>query len=97
MVRQQNYYKWIAYLPEPIKVYWNQNGDKMGGLKYYERTKLLIELIEKKKTGTPVDLARKLQVHERTVYRIIDELRLTVSFEIIYCKDSVSYIFFKNN
>jgi hypothetical protein len=36
----------------------------MGGLKYYERTKLLIELIEKEKTGNPRDLARKLQVHE---------------------------------
>jgi len=27
----------------------------MGGLKYYERTKLLIELIEKEKIGSPTE------------------------------------------
>ncbi|EIM72074.1 hypothetical protein A3SI_20037 [Nitritalea halalkaliphila LW7] len=67
----------------------------MAGLKYYERTKLLIELIEKKKTGGPSKLAKKLQVHKRTVYRILDDLRLSSSHEIIYCKDSDSYIFFR--
>ena len=65
----------------------------MAGLKYYERTKLLIELIEKRKTGSPEDLAKKLQVHKRTVFRIIDDLRLTESFEIVFCKKSKSYIF----
>lgn len=68
----------------------------MAGMKYYERTKRLIQLIEQRKTGSPLDLSRKLQVHERTVYRIIDELRFTVPFEIVYCKESVSYIFLKN-
>ncbi|MCH7399556.1 HTH domain-containing protein [Belliella sp. DSM 107340] len=56
----------------------------MAGLKYYERTKLLIELIEKKKTGCPSKLAKRLQVHKRTVYRIIDDLRLSSSIEIVY-------------
>jgi hypothetical protein len=40
----------------------------MAGLKYYERTKLLMELIEKKKTGRPKDLARNLGLKERMVY-----------------------------
>jgi transcription initiation factor IIE alpha subunit len=62
-------------------------------LKYYERTKLLIELIEKRKTGIPEDLAIKFQVHKRTVFRIIDDLRLSESFEIVLCKESKSYIF----
>jgi len=69
----------------------------MAGLKYYERTKLLIELIEKRKTGSPEDLAKKLQVHKRTIYRIIDDLRLSELSEIVFCKESKSYIFSKKN
>jgi transcriptional antiterminator len=68
----------------------------MGGLKYYERTKLLIELIEKERTGSPRELARKLQVHERTIYRIIEEVRFTQPCETVYCKELKSYIFLKN-
>lgn len=45
----------------------------MAGLKYYERTKLLIELIEKRKTGSPGELANRLGVKERMVYRILDD------------------------
>ncbi|MBA4302422.1 MAG: hypothetical protein C0433_20305 [Cyclobacterium sp.] len=67
----------------------------MAGLKYYERTKLLIELIEKKKTGSPGDLAHRLGIKERMVYRIMDDLRLMVEEEIIYCKEFKSYIFSK--
>ena len=69
----------------------------MAGLKYYERTKLLIELIEKRKTGSPGELAAILGVKERMVYRIMDDLRLIVEEEIIYCKESKSYIFSKKN
>ena len=65
----------------------------MAGLKYYERTKLLIELIESRKTGAPSKLAKKLHVHKRTVYRILDDLRLSSPHKIIYCKESNSYIF----
>ncbi|SDA70659.1 HTH domain-containing protein [Algoriphagus alkaliphilus] len=67
----------------------------MAGLKYYERTKLLIELIEKRKTGSPGELANRLGVKERMVYRIMDDLRLMVEEEIIYCKEFKSYIFQK--
>jgi transcriptional antiterminator len=73
----------------------NPTGDKMSGLKYYERTKLLIELIEKEKTGRPEDLAHKIGVSKRMVYLIIDDLRLTLGREICYCKDEKSYIFFE--
>ncbi|MGY6559773.1 MAG: hypothetical protein ACXIT9_10900 [Nitritalea sp.] len=69
----------------------------MAGLKYYERTKLLIELIEKKKTGGLSKLAKKLQVHKRTVYRILDDLRLSSPYEIIYCKESDNCIFLEKN
>ncbi|GHB37475.1 hypothetical protein [Mongoliitalea lutea] len=59
----------------------------MAGLKYYERTKLLIELIEKKKTGGPSDLARNIGVPKRMVYLIIDHLRLSLGKDISYSKD----------
>ncbi|MGY6559777.1 MAG: hypothetical protein ACXIT9_10920 [Nitritalea sp.] len=57
----------------------------------------MIELIEKKKTGGSSKLAKKLQVHKRTVYRILDDLRLSSPYEIIYCKESDSCIFSKKN
>ncbi|EOZ99319.1 hypothetical protein A33Q_0697 [Indibacter alkaliphilus LW1] len=69
----------------------------MAGLKYYERTKLLIELIEKKKTGGPGEQAKSIGVSKRMVYMIIDDLRLTLGREIYYCKDEKSYIFTENN
>jgi transcriptional antiterminator len=69
----------------------------MAGLKYYERTKLLIELIEKRKTGSPGELANRLGVKERMVYRILDDLRLIVDEEILFCRESKSYIFSKKN
>lgn len=65
----------------------------MTGLKYYERTKLLIELIEKKKTGSPEDLSKKIGVSKRMVYIILDDLRLTIQKDICYCKNSKSYVF----
>jgi transcriptional antiterminator len=68
----------------------------MGGLKYYERTKLLIELIEKERTGSPTELAGRLGVTKRTVYNIIDELRLTLPRIISYNTEKKSYIFSEN-
>jgi transcriptional antiterminator len=65
----------------------------MAGLKYYERTKLLIDLIEKKKTGSPGELAGKIGVTKRMVYHILDDLRLCLEKEIIYSKEEKSYIF----
>jgi transcriptional antiterminator len=69
----------------------------MAGLKYYERTKLLIELIEKKKTGSPGELALKLGLKERMIYNVLDDLRLALGKDICYCKDEKSYIFSEKN
>jgi transcriptional antiterminator len=65
----------------------------MAGLKYYERTKLLIELIEKRKTGSPGELAVKIGVTKRMIYYIVDDLSLSLEREIIYSKEEKSYIF----
>ncbi|MCC5929303.1 MAG: hypothetical protein JJU28_08675 [Cyclobacteriaceae bacterium] len=69
----------------------------MAGLKYYERTKLLIELIEKKKTGGPKELAKSLGLKERMIYNVLDDLRLTLGCNICYCKEIKSYVFTENN
>lgn len=65
----------------------------MAGLKYYERTKLLIELIEKKKTGSPGELASKLGIRERMVYNVLDDLRLALGMDICYSREQKSYLF----
>jgi transcriptional antiterminator len=66
---------------------------RMTGLKYYERTKLLIELIEKRNTGSSGDLAGKLGLKERMIYNLVDDLRHALGKEISYCKEEKSYIF----
>lgn len=69
----------------------------MSGLKYYERTKLLIELIEREKTGSPKELARSLGLKERMVYNLLDDLRLTLGRDICYCKEKKTYVFSEDN
>lgn len=65
----------------------------MAGIKYFERINVLIELIEKRKTGSPKDLAYTLGLKERMVYNLLDDLRLYLGKDIIYCKEEKSYIF----
>ena len=69
----------------------------MTGLKYYERYKLLIELIEKKKTGNPKELALKLGIKERMVYNVLDDLRLYLEIGISYSTEENSYFFSDKN
>jgi transcriptional antiterminator len=69
----------------------------MAGLKYYERTKLLIELIEKRKTGSPKELAIKLGLKERMVYNVLEDLELALGQDICYSKEKKSYIFSEKN
>jgi hypothetical protein len=68
----------------------------MGGLKYYERTKLLIELIEKERTGSPRELANRLGLKERMVYNLLDDLGLMDKNEIFYSKEKNLTFFQKN-
>ena len=69
----------------------------MTGLKYYERYKLLIEFIEKKKTGNPKELALKLGIKERMVYNVLDDLRLYLEIDISYSTEENSYFFSDKN
>lgn len=71
----------------------------MSGLKYFERYLFVNELIKKERTGNPSTLAAKLDVSERTIYRIIDDLKLYYDEEtdIQYVNEKNSYVFIKKN
>lgn len=53
----------------------------------------LIELIEKRKTGSPKHLAKKLGVTERSVYNILESLRMFFPKDIVYSAEEKSYVF----
>ncbi len=65
----------------------------MSGLKYYERILYIMELIEKRKTGSPGELAMKLGVTERTVYNIMESLQCSTPGPIEYSRSDRSYIY----
>ena len=55
-----------------------------------ERIKRVNVLIRKEATGTPLQLAEKLNVSESTVFRLISELK-ELGAPIIYCRHCESY------
>ena len=57
---------------------------------HIERIKCLHSLIKREATGTPLQLAEKLNVSVATVYRLIAELR-DRDTPILYCKHSQCY------
>ncbi|MFY0689950.1 MAG: HTH domain-containing protein [Cyclobacteriaceae bacterium] len=65
----------------------------MAGMKYYKRIQFILELIEKERTGSPAQLARKLDLSERMVYNILESLRIMDSRPIVYCRERESYVF----
>ncbi|MDN5201833.1 HTH domain-containing protein [Fulvivirgaceae bacterium BMA10] len=69
----------------------------MAGLKYYERFKRLEKLIRLKATGSPKELAKKFEVSERTIYRLIESIELANNKKIKFSYEENSYIFFDEN
>jgi hypothetical protein len=71
----------------------------MTRLRQLERIAYVEELIRKRKTGPPRILAIKLQLSIRTVYRLIEDLKIYYhpALEIVYSKESASYIFLEDN
>ena len=64
-------------------------------MKIFEEMNLLErldQLIRLKATGTPYELAKRLELSEREVYRIIAELR-SKNIKIVYCKQKRSYYY----
>lgn len=60
--------------------------DKLAKLEY------LNQLIAKESTGTPKELSRKLNVNERTVYNLLEILRV-YGAEITYSSNKQSFVF----
>lgn len=58
---------------------------------YQEKLDQLKKLIEHSNTGSPGELAKRLNVSERTIRRIIEKLRLK-NYSIKFCRRSHSYI-----
>lgn len=59
-------------------------------LEYEKRLEYILYLIKRKRTGTPMQLANKLGVSERTIKRMISVLRQKGE-EIIYSYTHQSY------
>ena len=58
---------------------------------YQEKLNHLKKLVEHSNTGSPNELAKKLNVSERTVRRLVDRLKMQDD-SIVYCRKSNSYI-----
>lgn len=54
---------------------------------------LLIELIEQKNTGNPAEIAKKLGVSERMVYKYLDILKSDFDVPIKYSRVQNTYFF----
>jgi transcriptional antiterminator len=59
--------------------------------KYVNRMQYLEELIEKERTGTPKELAKRLGISERMLYHYLDDLKS--SKDCVFCRKKKSYIF----
>lgn len=64
---------------------------KMKYNEYHEKLTLLKKLIIYGNTGSPKDLSKILNVSERTVRRLVDELRYQ-KMSIVFCRKSNSYL-----
>ena len=64
----------------------------MNNLKQIQRLRRIHQLIKNERTGTPKELSRKLNVSERQVYMILDQLR-EMDAPIKYNRRSSTYYY----
>jgi transcriptional antiterminator len=57
------------------------------------KIKNLIHLIEKERTGTPKELARRLELSERMVYNYVGVLRKELNAPVVYNRFRQTYQF----
>ncbi|TVQ67783.1 MAG: hypothetical protein EA360_01565 [Balneolaceae bacterium] len=60
---------------------------------YVNRIRQLDLLIRQKRTGTPKELAEKLNISERWLYALLDELRVDLECPIRYDRRRRSYVY----
>lgn len=53
-------------------------------------------LIQKRRTGTPVEFAKKIKVSQATLYRYLNEMKTEFRAPIDYCPICKSYRYLKN-
>jgi predicted DNA-binding transcriptional regulator YafY len=58
---------------------------------YQEKLDSLKKLVEFGNTGRPAELAKKLNISERTARRMIERLRLQ-GYDVVFCRNCNSYI-----
>lgn len=61
-------------------------------IKYLDRLKRIHQLVRLKATGTPQDLAKRLDISEPSVYRCLNDLK-DLGAPIKYCKERQCYIY----
>ena len=64
----------------------------MSLIKRIQQIERINALIRRKGTGTPAELAKKLNVSERTVYNLID-LMIRMGAPIYYCNERKSFCY----
>jgi transcriptional antiterminator len=67
----------------------------MKSIKTLERLQSLHKLIDRENTGTPLELADKLNVSERLTYNLIEQLK-EFNADIGYSRKSKTYFYLKN-
>jgi hypothetical protein len=67
----------------------------MTQIDFLAKRKRFIKLAQKKATGTPKELASKLNIQERVLYRFITSLK-TDGLEFKYCRTIKSYCLDEN-
>lgn len=60
----------------------------------FRQLERLAYLIQRKATGTPAELAEKLEVSPRTVHNLLEQLR-NWGADIAYCRERCSYYYVK--
>ncbi len=60
--------------------------------KYVERVQRMDQLIRRKSTGKPKELAAKLSLSERSLYELINQMK-DLGAPIIYSKSRDSYVY----
>lgn len=64
----------------------------MNSIKNLERLQKLHQLIEQEVTGAPKELANRMQVSERLVYNLLEQLK-DYEADICYCRSRKTYYY----
>jgi Mn-dependent DtxR family transcriptional regulator len=68
----------------------------MDAIERDEHLKKLKHLIERKTKGSADDIAAHMQVSRRTVFRLINHLKIREQQDIKYCKKQKHFYFYEN-